>query len=146
MLFVSGSYIRIYLFMILFCFFNDSPTTDIYTYGHTLSLHDALPVLAVHRDVRGRHVRLLAPRLGDQHQLGGGGIAAGAADRLEHRVERGGVARDRRDHRLDGFRMRDGGEARQHYLVARHPVADAAARVDLAMLRETPERRGQPPL
>src|SRR3546814_11798448 len=27
------------------CFlFNDTATTDIYTYGHTLSLHDALPI------------------------------------------------------------------------------------------------------
>src|SRR3546814_13649848 len=27
-------------------FFNDTATTEIYTYGHTLSLHDALPILA----------------------------------------------------------------------------------------------------
>src|SRR3546814_16504032 len=27
-------------------FFNDTATTDIYTYGHTLSLHDALPISA----------------------------------------------------------------------------------------------------
>src|SRR3546814_11480519 len=26
------------------CFFNDTATTEIYTYGHTLSLHDALPI------------------------------------------------------------------------------------------------------
>src|SRR3546814_15186195 len=25
-------------------FFNDAATTEIYTYGHTLSLHDALPI------------------------------------------------------------------------------------------------------
>src|SRR3546814_17751915 len=32
--------------------FNDTATTEIYTYGHTLSLHDALPILqlALHRD------------------------------------------------------------------------------------------------
>src|SRR3546814_17027116 len=30
-----------------FCFFiNDSATTEIYTYSHTLSRHDALPILA----------------------------------------------------------------------------------------------------
>src|SRR3546814_17817761 len=30
---------------IVFCFFfNDTATTEIYTYGHTLSLHDALPI------------------------------------------------------------------------------------------------------
>src|SRR3546814_2761132 len=27
-------------------FFNDTATTEIYTYGHTLSLHDALPIFA----------------------------------------------------------------------------------------------------
>src|SRR3546814_15245188 len=27
-----------------FLFFNDTATTDIYTYVHTLSLHDALPI------------------------------------------------------------------------------------------------------
>src|SRR3546814_14326866 len=27
-------------------FFNDTATTEIYTYGHTLSLHDALPISA----------------------------------------------------------------------------------------------------
>src|SRR3546814_17350703 len=27
-----------------FCFFNDTATTEIYTDGHTLALHDALPI------------------------------------------------------------------------------------------------------
>src|SRR3546814_14886692 len=31
--------------MFLGFFFNDTATTEIYTYGHTLSLHDALPIL-----------------------------------------------------------------------------------------------------
>src|SRR3546814_19302408 len=31
------------LFFVVF-FFNDTATTEIYTYGHTLSLHDALPI------------------------------------------------------------------------------------------------------
>src|SRR3546814_4911171 len=30
--------------MLVFVFFNDTATTEIYTYGHTLSLHDALPI------------------------------------------------------------------------------------------------------
>src|SRR3546814_14425155 len=30
--------------MSLFFFFNATATTEIYTYGHTLSLHDALPI------------------------------------------------------------------------------------------------------
>src|SRR3546814_14735126 len=33
--------------MVLFFFFNDTATTQTYTYGHTLSLHDALPICAV---------------------------------------------------------------------------------------------------
>src|SRR3546814_14062289 len=35
----------------MFCsfFFNDTPTTEIYTYLHTLSLHDALPIFALDR-------------------------------------------------------------------------------------------------
>src|SRR3546814_3166133 len=36
--------------MLLLCFFFvfiDTATTEIYTYGHTLSLHDALPIFAV---------------------------------------------------------------------------------------------------
>src|SRR3546814_20625507 len=28
----------------LFCFFNDTPTTEVYTYLHPLALHDALPI------------------------------------------------------------------------------------------------------
>src|SRR3546814_17986272 len=31
--------------MSLYCFFNATATTEIYTYLHTLSLHDALPIL-----------------------------------------------------------------------------------------------------
>src|SRR3546814_21116231 len=33
-----------YMYMSMFFFFNDKATTEIYTYGHTLSLHDALPI------------------------------------------------------------------------------------------------------
>src|SRR3546814_10414747 len=32
------------LSFIIFVFFNDTATTEIYTYCHTLSLHDALPI------------------------------------------------------------------------------------------------------
>src|SRR3546814_1459347 len=35
------------------CFsFNEPATTEIYTYLHTLSLHDALPILSVHAECR----------------------------------------------------------------------------------------------
>src|SRR3546814_16959542 len=45
--------LSLYFFIISSCttyflfifFFNDTATTDIYTYLHTLSLHDALPIL-----------------------------------------------------------------------------------------------------
>src|SRR3546814_12704751 len=33
-------------FAIAYFFFNDTATTEIYTYGHTLALHDALPISA----------------------------------------------------------------------------------------------------
>src|SRR3546814_2665409 len=33
-------------------FFNDPATTEIYTYGHTLSLHDALPISLFRRGAR----------------------------------------------------------------------------------------------
>src|SRR3546814_4841108 len=33
------------MLVIFFFFFNDTATTEIYTYWHTLSLHDALPIL-----------------------------------------------------------------------------------------------------
>src|SRR3546814_4385050 len=32
------------MLVLLFFFFNDTATTEIYTYCHTLSLHDALPI------------------------------------------------------------------------------------------------------
>src|SRR3546814_474271 len=34
----------LFVFLFLFFFFNDPATTEIYTYLHTLSLHDALPI------------------------------------------------------------------------------------------------------
>src|SRR3546814_18102817 len=33
-----------FVYFFYFVFFNDTATTEIYTYGHTLSLHDALPI------------------------------------------------------------------------------------------------------
>src|SRR3546814_19779453 len=35
--------------LLFFCFFNDTATTVIYPYLHTLSLHDALPISLVRR-------------------------------------------------------------------------------------------------
>src|SRR3546814_20538647 len=50
---------------LLVFFFNESATTEIYTYGHTLSLHDALPIAAAH------HAGRRAQRSGlDEHRRG----------------------------------------------------------------------------
>src|SRR3546814_16291940 len=47
-----------------FCFFfNDTATTEIYTYCHTLSLHDALPILLVMASWGGLLGVLMAPAL-----------------------------------------------------------------------------------
>src|SRR3546814_14170289 len=40
-------------------FFNDTSTTEIYTYGHTLSLHDALPIYLKKGDMANEAERLL---------------------------------------------------------------------------------------
>src|SRR3546814_17908782 len=37
-----------YVVTLSFFLFNDTSTPEIYTYGHTLSLHDALPISAHH--------------------------------------------------------------------------------------------------
>src|SRR3546814_17260955 len=37
-------YLRPIIKMYMYCFFNDTAPTEIYTYGHPLSLHDALPI------------------------------------------------------------------------------------------------------
>src|SRR3546814_12217772 len=42
--------------MCVFFFFNDTATTEIYTYCHTRSLHDALPIY----DIKGEHWQLTA--------------------------------------------------------------------------------------
>src|SRR3546814_9329954 len=43
----------------MFFLFNDTATTEIYTYGHTLSLHDALPIYG------GAHERRVAVAVDD---------------------------------------------------------------------------------
>src|SRR3546814_15965240 len=53
--------ISVYLVVLFYFFLNDPPPTEIYTYLHTLSLHDALPIsqpLAVTVEVR-RFARIL---------------------------------------------------------------------------------------
>src|SRR3546814_16689587 len=85
--------------MLIFFFFMITATTEIYTYGHTLSRHDALPIsfedrAAVLRLLGDRHIifgrALAAPMVGNgAHLLVGdeGAVDAGdllAAGHIEH--------------------------------------------------------------
>src|SRR3546814_7683768 len=70
-------------------FFNDTATTEIYTYGHTLSLHDALPIsLQGVKDARRKESEAAAKALGahdiEFFDLGDYPLAVGAEakDRL----------------------------------------------------------------
>src|SRR3546814_5295311 len=73
----------------IFFFFNDTATTEIYTYGHTLSLHDVLPILSGdssgdigrrdHRGVGAARARAPADR------TDGSGLARGRSE--EHTSE-----------------------------------------------------------
>src|SRR3546814_16819274 len=51
--FDSLFYVIIFIF-----FFNDTATTEIYTYLHTLSLHDALPIYLIPIVVRDRRLEM----------------------------------------------------------------------------------------
>jgi len=108
-------------------------------------LHDAGEE-RVHRAMRIGQRVVLRPRLGDHHQLGGRRVAARADERLEHRIERRGIARARRNQRLDVLRMLAEGRCRHLDLVAAHPVLVAADRVDFAVMGEATERLREPPL
>src|SRR3546814_13544019 len=48
---------------VLCFFFNDTATTEIYTYLHTLSLHDALPIFVERHDCAKQPARHTASRL-----------------------------------------------------------------------------------
>src|SRR3546814_13775750 len=97
-------------------FFNDTATTEIYTYCHTLSLHDALPI-SVLQGTEDHHLR---PRPGDEpgHQrgpaerrtdpdgggYGGGGLRGGrlhTRDRHVHLPARHRAHADRKSTRLN---------------------------------------------
>src|SRR3546814_18010444 len=81
-------YIGTFCLILLFCylFFNDTATTEIYTYGHTLSLHDALPISSPCRSER--RSNLVPLRIG---RPGRSGFAAGT----NQPRRRGGAARTR---------------------------------------------------
>src|SRR3546814_13886488 len=86
-------------------FFNDTAHTEIYTYCHTLSLHDALPIfLLVERAQRRRHLREVVeleahvagmaggggPEVGVLQRMGDGAVAAGGL--AEHAAPPGAAA------------------------------------------------------
>src|SRR3546814_468269 len=79
------------MLVVCFFFFNDTATTRIYTYGHTLSLHDALPISAGLEDVE---------PAGEVHAEGGVEILLSPAAHHRGEVEhRDVVAVDERAHR-----------------------------------------------
>src|SRR3546814_15664685 len=57
------------------CSLNDTATTDIYSYGHTLSLHDALPIFAARGARQDRHAEPLCPDLELPDRRGAEGVA-----------------------------------------------------------------------
>src|SRR3546814_18981568 len=75
------------------CFFNETATTEIYPYCHTLSLHDALPI----------YNREHAPRHGIVERTGG------QRERSECGVGEATFVDDAREHRESGER-----DARAH--------------------------------
>src|SRR3546814_19843007 len=68
--------------VVVLCF-NDTATTEIYTYGHTLSLHDSLPISGPRRSALGRDRGSLgkpvAPKCAPTDATHHGKLAAGAA-------------------------------------------------------------------
>src|SRR3546814_4526946 len=117
----------------LYFFFHDTATTEIYTYCHTLSLHDALPILArvvvnptqslsykIERDTEFRDtvVTLLIDNSGSMRGRPIG-IAAISADILARTRERCGVKTE-----ILGFTTRawKGGQSREAWLAAGRPA------------------------
>src|SRR3546814_344694 len=83
-----------FLFFFFF-FFIDAATTEIYTYCHTLSLHDALPICQRLPDLFGRRgVACLGGEVclaeGGQHRIAAIGRIA---ERRQHRARLAGIAR-----------------------------------------------------
>src|SRR3546814_20363011 len=85
--------------LLLFFFFNDTATTEIYTYSHTLSLHDALPIFHLHRlQARERGHQFELVERNPRPQVADGIAPAGhpcadALQRLRSRGVAGGIER-----------------------------------------------------
>src|SRR3546814_15205689 len=77
----------------MFCFFfNDKANTDIYTYSHTLSLHDALPIYEGHDQEQAEHGQLVAPEPAPHVDSQGSRLAEVVARGVLHEL---GLARRR---------------------------------------------------
>src|SRR3546814_6376945 len=92
--------LRLCFSFFIFFFFNDTATTEIYTYCHTLSLHDALPIChspggqsrAGH--LRAQHLQVLRRLPPHRRALDGTARAAGRLDRIVVRRNRAAVPSD----------------------------------------------------
>ena len=109
-------------------------------------LHHGVAIV-IQRPVRHRHHRLaFRPGFRDQHRLRHRRRAAGLAEHLPDRIQSARVRRAIRDDRLDVVDIVAVSLGDHPDLVALHPVLVAAQRVDLAVMRDHPERLGERPL
>src|SRR3546814_10017536 len=76
----------LYLCVFWIFFFNDTATTEIYTYGHTLSLHDALPIYAVDQIRSDLPEGILEPQV-SRVDIDGGPIAYFSAEATDMTLE-----------------------------------------------------------
>ena len=103
--------------------------------------------IIVQSPVRHRHDRLaFRPGFRDQHRLRHRRRAARLAEHLPDGIERARIRGTVRDDRLDVVYIVAVSLGDHPDLVALHPVLVAAQRVDLAVVRDHPERLGQRPL
>ncbi len=109
-------------------------------------LHDGIAVGIERGMLVGHDGGALRPRLRDHHRLDHGRGTPGFHHHLEYRVQRAGIGKPLRDHRLHIIDMA-AEIARDHAnFVAFHPVEVPLHRVDLAIMGEHAERLCQAPL
>ncbi len=99
----------------------------------------------VERAALGVHLGVVLPRLRDHHQHGVRQGPTTEVQQLEHLVERRGVRGALRDDREDPVEVPGNQVAGQQRLAGPHPVAVAHHGVDLAVVRDEPERVRQRP-
>src|SRR3546814_12520260 len=118
-------------FVVLF-FFNDTATTEIYTYLHTLSRHDALPIWARYWGVEAQGSATLA-------SFGDWALSADAlADYVRATLSDVGPAP-----RIPPLRLLGGLELKKGDVWGRSGGVDHATRQDSAAAHETPTQLGR---